>query len=475
MDVLWKLAERFARIVRGWDDILVVGHYDADGITATALVSLALENLGKEYKFMNLKQLYSEDLQKIGDSASAVIFVDFGAGQLPLLQSLERPFIVIDHHIPSGDHPYLFHPSLAGLKGELDISGAGLAYIFSRALGLDPSWAKLALVGAVGDMQVREGRLAGKGNREILADAIRSGSVFTYKDLALYGRVSRPLPLLFLFSTEPILPGLTANEPGVYRFLEGAGIPLKEGEEWRAYVDLSQVERRKLFTALFRYLLRRHWSRERIQSLIGEVYDIVGEELHSPLREAREFSTLLNATGRHGRPEVGVHVCMGDRDSWYTEAMSLLRHHRRVLREGIEWVLDHGVSALNNLYYFHAGHRIPAPVVGIVAGMVYGSGLIPTDKPIVAFAFEEDYVKVSARAHSSHTKKGINLGVAIREAASAVGGEGGGHPPAAGARIPRGSEEEFLQIFDMVLDQMLRNPKFSSSSGTHSGTSPWME
>ncbi len=473
MDAPLRLARHFARLIERWDEVVVVGHHDADGITATALISLALERMGKEYKFVNLKQLYSDDIERLSDMGEAFIFVDFGAGQIEALRGLEKPFIIVDHHIAASDHPFLFHPSLFSLDGSKDVSGAGMAYLLARAMGLSKEWARLAVVGAVGDMQVRDGRLTGKINRSILRDAISSGSLFAYKDIVLYGRVSRPLPYLLLFSTEPILPGLTANEPGVMRFLEQAGIRLKEGDAWRAYVDLSQDERRRFFTALFRYLLRRGWSERRIGSLIGEVYDVTGEGAHSPLREVREFSTLLNAAGRHGRPEVGVHICMGDREKWYEEGLCLLRHHRRVLRQGIEWVLERGVERTQSVYYFHARHHIPSTVVGIVAGMVYGSGLIPTDMPIVAFAYEDDHTKVSARALSIHVRNGVNLGVALRKAAIEVGGEGGGHPPAAGARIPRGREEEFLEILDqIILSQISLSPSESKVSRNASASLP---
>jgi len=48
-------------------------------------------------------------------------------------------------------------------------------------------------------------------------------------------------------------------------------------------------------------------------------------------------------------------------------------------------------------------------------------------------------------------ENGINLGEAMRNAAQAIGGEGGGHPVAAGASIPKGKEEEFLKLLDELL------------------------
>jgi len=458
VDGFYELALRLARIVEKWDDIVVVGHYDADGITSTAILVSALRGLGKEVCFYNIKQLYRDELEKFQDAGEHIIFADLGAGQLSFLcKHVEKPFIVLDHHhMPFGEgYPLLLHPQPFGIDGSREISGAGVSYVFATALGAPRDLAALALVGAVGDVQLVSSALTGY-NRKILADAISSGKVFAYRDLALYGRASRPLPYMFVFSSDPVLPGLTANEDAVYNFLKRAGIECVREGEWVRYVDLDEVEKKRLFTELAVYLSKRGWPEARILRLIGEVYDITSEDPHSPLREVREFATLLNACGRHGRPEVGVNVAMGDRGKWLDEALRLLSQHREMLRKGIEWVTERGVDERKYFYFFHARDAIPAPLVGIVAGMVYGSGIVPPDRPVVAMAYEEGgYVKVSARANSTLVRRGIDLARAVRAAAELVGGEAGGHRPAAGARIRRGTEDEFLQHLERELRAQL--------------------
>ncbi|MDN5366594.1 MAG: single-stranded-DNA-specific exonuclease [Candidatus Diapherotrites archaeon] len=459
MDGFLELAKRIANVVRGWDDVVVVGHYDADGITSTAILVSALEQMGKEVRFINLKQLYTDDIERIQDMGEHFIFADLGVGQLPTLRrSFGKPFVVLDHHqIPKGeDYPLLLHPHFFGLDGAHEISGAGVAYALARVLTGDISLAPVAVVGAVGDVQLVRGALTGYNRDVVLRDAIASGKVFAYRDLALYGRASRPLPYMFVYSSDPVLPGLTANEDAVFDLLRRAGIEYVREGVWISYVDLNEEEKRRLFTELALYLSRAGWSEEKIAKLIGEVYELTNEDLHSPLRDVREYATLLNACGRHGRPEVGVHVAMGDRDRWYSEALKLLHEHREALRRGIEWVEKYGIEDYGNFYFFHARSFIPASLVGIVAGMVYGSGIVPPDRPIVGMAYEEEgFVKVSARASSSLVRKGLDLAEAMRRAAAHVGGEAGGHRPAAGARIPRGAEEEFLRELDEVIGEQL--------------------
>jgi RecJ-like exonuclease len=59
------------------------------------------------------------------------------------------------------------------------------------------------------------------------------------------------------------------------------------------------------------------------------------------------------------------------------------------------------------------------------------------------------------------TKSGINLGKAINQASTKVGGGGGGHDVAAGANIPRKQIKKFLTALDQEIGEQLS--RFSSS------------
>jgi single-stranded DNA-specific DHH superfamily exonuclease len=52
-----------------------------------------------------------------------------------------------------------------------------------------------------------------------------------------------------------------------------------------------------------------------LDDLIGYVYTLAREDKRSLLRDAREFSTMLNACGRIGRAGAGIALCMGDRNT----------------------------------------------------------------------------------------------------------------------------------------------------------------
>ncbi len=178
------------------------------------------------------------------------------------------------------------------------------------------------------------------------------------------------------------------------------------------------------------------------------------EDEGTELRDASEYSTLLNATARYGHSDVGLGVCMGDRSASLEEARVLLKEHRQNLVNGLNLVKEEGITPLNHLQYFDAGDRILDTIVGIVAGMSFQ--MADRSKPILAFARDgSGNLKVSARGTQDLVQSGLNLAEALSEAAAQVNGIGGGHNVAAGATIPVEAKEEFLDLMDSAVGRQL--------------------
>ena len=133
-----------------------------------------------------------------------------------------------------------------------------------------------------------------------------------------------------------------------------------------------------------------------------------------------------------------------------------MREHRTALRKGIEFVEQNGVEERKNFYFFDAKDEIQDSLVGIIAGMLYGS-VIEENKPIIAFARNEDNtIKVSGRATSHLVRKGLDLGLAFKEIGKEINGvEGGGHKPAAGAKVLEEKLEEFLEALEKKICSQL--------------------
>jgi single-stranded-DNA-specific exonuclease len=457
----WKDIQEFAKKLTTQEKYFVVGHHDADGISSCAITVSLLQSKNKDVKYTCIKQLDSNTVKEIEPHKDkCIVFTDFGSGQLTLIQEhgIKNRYI-IDHHPPEHEDENQINPHFYGYDGGSDISGAGMAYLVSKALGKE-DMAHIAVVGAVGDMQDNKGRLYSI-NRLIMADAVRQGLLRVEHDLRLFGRQSRALPQMLAYSSEPVLPGLSGNTLASTEFIASKGIEIKNPDgSWRSYVELSKEEREKLIEALYIHLLDNNTPEFIIQGMVGEVYTLVKEEFKSELRDAKEFATVLNACGRQEQPNLGVKVCIGDRGESWGKAQGMLEKHRKMLREGIEYLIDNGVTELGNLYYFNAGDVIRESLVGVIAGMAYGAGVsgMTAEKPILGFASDKDdstRVKVSARANWGLVRKGIHLGNTMRECSRMLDGEGGGHDIAAGARIPKEKISEFLECVNREFGMQL--------------------
>ncbi len=460
-----KQIKNFAENLNNSDDFLLVSHHDADGMASCAIISDLLNFLGKNYEFKILRQLDSttiETIKTIATKRACVIFTDMGSGQIELIKKnfSDKKIFIIDHHLPAIEYLkteiefeaenlkiYHVNPHIFGIDGAFEISGSGMCYFVARELERK-EMVGIAIVGAVGDMQDSSGKLIGV-NREILSDGVEEGVIKFKKDIRLFGRESRPLPYMLAYATDPFIPDITGSENAAKDFLLSLGIKQRNDDGWVNYVDLKFEERQKLISAIYIKFL--NFSPYAAKSLIGEVYTLLKEKKRTILRDAKEFATILNSCGRQKMPELGIYICLGDRDEKFNEALRVLERHRLMIRRGIEYLKTNGLKERNKFYYFDAKSAIDENVVGIIAGMSYSSLNLNRDKFIIGLADDSEDAtmkKVSARANLDLVKKGVNLGNLMRKGCAEVGGEGGGHSVAAGARITKKGVEKFLEILD---------------------------
>jgi len=445
--------------------VLLASHIDADGITSAAIASTALARAGVDHEVVFEKQLDEESIAGIAAREyDVVLFTDFGSGQLDIIADHEAAGdfvpVIADHHQPADrDTRYHLNPLLEGIDGASELSGAGASYLLARALegpdGDNRDLAGLAVVGAVGDMQDSTDGLVG-ANEAVVADGVDAGVLDARTDLDLYGRQTRPLPKFLEYASEVKIPGITNDEAGAISFLADLDVDVKRDGEWRRWVDLDADERRRLASALMRRAVASGVPSDRIEALVGTAYTLVDEEVGTELRDVSEFSTLLNATARYERGDVGLAVCLGDRGDALAEARRLLRTHRQNLSEGLQWVKSEGVTHEDHLQWFDAGSRIRETIVGIVAGMAVGSPAVDRSKPVIAFAEKSaEELKVSSRGSHALVRRGLDLSTVMREASQSVGGDGGGHDVAAGATIPTGERDAFLAEADRIVGEQL--------------------
>jgi RecJ-like exonuclease len=316
--------------------------------------------------------------------------------------------------------------------------------------------ASLAVVGAVGDLQDTKSLKLEGTNRTVLADGKKAHVLQWKKDVRYFGRETRPLFKFLQYANDPIIPNISGKEEACIAFLTELGIPMKDEENWRRWIDLSHAEKSIIASDIVKILVSKGFGHEMAKRLIGEVYILTKEEMGTELRDAKEFATLLNSCGRYDKAEIGYRVCLGDRDEWLDRALVLLRGHRRTLVDMLLLIKETGITELDHVQYFHGHDKIPENITGTLAGMLLGGEAARIDLPMLGFALtSEGDIKVSARTTRTLVKKGLNLSVVMKQSAEKVGGVGGGHNIAAGATIPKGCEEEFLQIAQQLVKKQL--------------------
>lgn len=164
------------------ESVWVMHHNDSDGLSSGAILTRTFERKGYRVNRLCLEKPYPAVLKNVfSRQGRLLVFADFAGRIAPLISDLNQGgnlVLILDHHkaMPATD-PMVHNldPELFGLLGDRDISAATTCYLFSQAL--DPAnqdLAYLAVIGAVGDHFLVDGRLAGP-NREVALEAQRQG------------------------------------------------------------------------------------------------------------------------------------------------------------------------------------------------------------------------------------------------------------------------------------------------------------
>ena len=452
-----KSARKIAEALKRERDVHIVTHIDADGISAGAIAKKSLEREGIENTIQFVKQLDDSTIEKIRNMGKVTWFTDLGSGVISKLDGID--YIIADHHMPDieGGKRIVnwrhFNPHVYGIDGGKAISGAGLAYLIAISINKkNKDMADLAMVGASGDLQDAASCKFEGWNRNIIEIGKEEGILDVVRDLRMFGRHTRPLYKLLQYADDPFFPGLTGRESACLSFLRRIGIDKEE----RKWIELEYEEKKKVVSELVKLLITKGFGNSFSSRLVGEVCELKREKIGTELRDVKEYATLLNSTARYGYAEVGMRICMGDRDEYFKKATELLKNHRRNIVSGIQFVKKEGVQEYGMLQYFNAGNHIRDTVVGIIAGIILHSREGKNDAPIIGFANKEGgEIKASARTTAPLVNRGVDLSKAMQKVADRLGGTGGGHEMAAGATIPRGTEDEFLKMLDKEIRNQL--------------------
>lgn len=430
--------------------IRLVGQYDADGISATAIAHEMLERLDKDFEYEIVKQLYEEDVKRIAEEdEELILFVDIGSGQSEFVQEhivdgAGKEVIVSDHHEPQieGDFIHL-NPHFLGHDGGEAISAAGMTYLLAEAMDEDNSdLVEYALIGATGDVQKQEGEFLGL-NKDLLERAEKADLIHKRQGLDLYGRSTKPIHKSLMYTSDPHLDGITNNESGAIQFVQSCGVEIRENGDFKTLSDLTEEEEKQLIHGL----ITQGYS---VQPLLRNVFVLNNG------KGIDEYSTVINACGRLGEPKTGVEILL-EEDEKLMEKIS--RKYGRKISSSLNYVEDNKDN--EELIYedgigvIDGKDQIEDDFIGTVTTISMSNGFFNDELPVIIGVAEsdKDKIKASCRATKDAVEAGLNLGEVIEEICEEIDGEGGGHNIAAGAKFPLEKKQEFIEMVEEKVEK----------------------
>jgi len=432
-------ARRAADLVDSASRVRILSHYDPDGTSSAAILAKALLRRGKRVHATMSHVLDRTTLDRIRSESNEILLVsDMGSSQLDLLESLPCPVIVLDHHSPLRDSEKVAHvnPHLFGVDGAREMCGATTTWLFSLALD-EANWdlAGIAAVGAVGDKQDLGGFMG--PNAALFAEAVERNVLVPERRLALR---DRPLAQALALSISPYFRGIGGRPEAAEAFLRSANIDPKA-----TLRQLDAAQRRRLASALAAKLVEQGAAPEALDALVEDRYWSEPEQMY-----VQDLEAYVNSCDRLGQEGLGMAVCLGDRDA-LARAESLLDEYTSRVLGHLRKLEAEGLFAKKHIQFFYCEEpNLAGPVAG--AGIQY---YFDRSRPVLGLSVMDGKTKVSARGTRAQMARGINLAAALREAAEAQEGEGGGHNIAAGATIPKGKEEKFLAQVDEIIGRQL--------------------
>ena len=480
-DALKHFCEKLRSAVEGGNEVAIITHLDADGITSGSIMATALRRMQARYSVRAISEMNPSiiDNMKAEDRGFYTI-TDLGGGWAShLKKALGDKWVIIDHHqiteeeILTDDEVQILNPWKYGIDGGREVPAGGMAYMVASTLdSRNRDLSAIAVVSAVADRQDQGEKKSFVGlNAEILKSAQSLGLVTVDFDMMLTGRQTRPLHEALAYTSFPYIEGLTWNREACYALLNNSGIKLKEnGGRWRVPAEFSQEEKSTILEAIAKFVAtsdNKRISGVLLDDLIGYVYTLAREDKRSQLRDAREFSTMLNACGRTGRPGVGIAICMGDRNAALSAGEQIMNMYRMTLRNYISSIFSEKWRLVDDgkTTFVNGDGLLEEDMLGAVSSLLSGSPSLRGRLLFVRTLTKDRTHRFSSRK-SLDCKSEANLGLIMRHCSEAFNGAGGGHSVAAGCRIPSSALEDFIASIKVATNDPRFFVKESSSSSS---------
>jgi len=384
-----EAAERICRAIADKESIVVYGDYDADGVTATAILLGAIERAGgqAQYYLPGREEegygLNSAALRRLADQgAKLIVTVDCGVTSVTeaaLARELGVDLIITDHHEPGPVIPgalVVINPLLPGSGYPFPrLTGAGVAFKVAWAMG----------------QRLSAGERVSPEFRAFLVDAVALAAIGAIADVAPLLDENR---ILASFGVQALA---ATTRPGVRALCRVASLGTGAPRAWDVAFKLAP----RLNAA-------------------------------GRLGCARRAVDLLTTTDPVRADEIALDL---DRENTARRAIQ-----EQIIQEALAMV-DAGGGTKGRLGLVLAGDAWRQGVVGIVAGQLADRFARPT----VVIAIEDGVGHGSARSGGY-----VNLHAAIERCADLLLSFGG-HEHAAGLRIAPANIPAFADRFEQAL------------------------
>ena len=413
------------------EKIAIISHYDCDGLCSAKILSTALERKSKEIEIKIVKEISDKIVEEIKTlEKDLIILSDIGSGYLSMLPK-EKKIIVLDHHTPkskASSNVIHINPIAEGKE----LCGSGICYLLASKLSNNEDLIDYAIVGAIGDNQLNIGE-----NLKIKEEAVRLGRLKIEKGLKIFGHINRPLHESL--RTSEIFP--SEDHSQIVQFLSEIGINLVDNGKIKSYYDLTKEEKEKLCLEIIKERLRNDLDEP--ANIFSEIYILTKQPRE--LMDALEFSTILNAFGRLERFEEAFELMNGNLE----KLEEIAREYRKKLAAYLSFVVENmdRFPQSKDVLFINAKEKIDENMIGTVTSIAINS--LTNKKIVLGLAHSGDMVKISARSKMEE----IDLNEIVSKICEKFGGAGGGHKEAAGGKIKKGMEEEFIKCFSEYIEQ----------------------
>ncbi|MEF8847656.1 MAG: DHH family phosphoesterase [Candidatus Thermoplasmatota archaeon] len=423
--------------------IRVISHYDADGITAAAIICKALFRKGYDFHASLMRNPFIQGLKRVDEKEDneLIIFTDLGSGQIDFIEKMDSKSIIIDHHQivkkETEKNVLQLNANLSKINGNYGGCGASMAFMVAKALDKKNfDLGALALTGATGDKQYIGGYT--ELNKKILQESLKNNLLEEKTGIKLSGDTI--FDSLY-YSIDPYYPGISGNKEKIKKSLDKIGINPDS-----SYDELKQKEKKEINSFLMFKLIKKGCEKNILDTVVRKRFYYKKFNC-----ELEHLADILDACGKGGDRGLALSVALGNKDSFNKALVKEKEFKKEVLNQLVK-LEKNGAEEKDFFRYFYSDK---SSMTGVVAGIA-ANFIFDKEKPLLSIVRRNDEIHVSSRGNQHLVKNGLDLGSAMKKASVKLGGQGGGHQIAAGATLPSKKEKEFLDAVNNILSNQIK-------------------